>query len=84
MHRGHQVLAAIAQEDYARVIIVSHGAILAAALKSLLEIPARLHPFLLENASLSRLEIDGPIVRLHTLNEVGHLMGIGLAGGGDL
>ncbi len=41
------------------MIVVSHGAILAAAFKSLLEIPAQRHPFLLENASLSRLEIDG-------------------------
>ena len=49
-----------------------------------MEIPARLHPFLLENASISRLEIDGSLVRLHTLNEVGHLKGVGLAGGGDL
>ncbi len=84
MARGRAVLESIAQGDYARVVIVSHGAILAAAFKALLEIPARLHPFLLENASISRLEIDGSLVRLHTLNEVGHLKGVGLAGGGDL
>ena len=82
MHRGREVLEAIAQGDYRRVIVVSHGAILAAAFKSLLEIPAQRHPFMLENASLSRLEIDGPLVPLHTLNEVAHLSGIGLAGGG--
>jgi probable phosphoglycerate mutase len=84
MQRGREVLVAIAQCDYGRAIVVSHGAILAAAFKSLLEIPAQRHPFMLENASISRLEIDGDIVRLHTLNEVGHLKGVGLAGGGDL
>lgn len=84
MHRGREVLESIARYDYRRVIVVSHGAILAAAFKSLLDIPAQRHPFMLENASLSRLEIDGPIARLHTLNEVGHLKGVGLAGGGDL
>ncbi len=84
MHRGRAVLESIAQGDFGRVIVVSHGAILAAAFKSLLEIPAQRHPFMLENASISRLEIDGAVVRLHTLNEVGHLKGVGLAGGGDL
>ena len=84
MQRGREVLESIAQCDYRRVIVVSHGAILAAAFKSLLEIPAQRHPFMLENASISRLEIEGPLVRLHTLNEVGHLQGVGLAGGGDL
>lgn len=84
MVRGREVLESIARHDYRKVIVVSHGAILAAAFKSLLEIPAQRHPFLLENASLSQLEIAGPIVRLHTLNEVGHLKGVGLAGGGDL
>jgi hypothetical protein len=36
------------------------------------------------NIRISRLEIDGAIVRRYTLNEVGHLQGIGLAGAGDL
>ena len=84
MHRGREVLESIARCDYGRVIVVSHGAILAAAFKSLLEIPAQRHPFMLENASISQLEIDGSSVRLHTLNEVGHLKNVGLAGGGDL
>ena len=39
---------------------------------------------MLENASISRLEIEDSIVRLQTLNEVWHLKGVGLAGGGDL
>ena len=84
MQRGRAVLESIAQGDYGRVIVVSHGAILAAAFKSLLEIPAQRHPFMLENASISRLEIDGTVVRLHSLNEVGHLKEVGLAGGGDI
>jgi probable phosphoglycerate mutase len=84
MQRGRAVLESIAQCDYGRVIVVGHGAILAAAFKSLLEIPALHHPFMLENASISRLELDGAIIRLHSLNEVGHLSGVGLAGGGDL
>jgi probable phosphoglycerate mutase len=84
MARGRAALEAIARSGHRRVIVMSHGAILGAAFKSLLEIPAARHPFLLENASISRLEIDGTTVRLLSLNEVGHLDGIGLAGGGDL
>jgi 2,3-bisphosphoglycerate-dependent phosphoglycerate mutase len=84
MQRGREVLESIAQREYATAIVVSHGAILAAAFKSLLEIPAQRHPFLLENASVSRLEIGDSTTRLHSLNEVWHLHGVGLAGGGDL
>ena len=84
MQRGRAALEAIATGKHERVIVVSHGAILAAAFKSLLEIPAERYPFLLENASLSRLELDTGRVRLHTLNEIGHLANVGLAGGGDL
>ncbi len=54
-------LELIARCDYSKVIVVSHGAILAAAFRQLLEIPAQRHPFMLENASISLLEIDGSI-----------------------
>ena len=84
MRRGHAALRSIAQCGHRQVVVVSHGALLAAAMKALLEIPAQRHPFLLENASISRLEIDADLVRLHSLNEVAHLRGVGLAGGGDL
>ena len=84
MVRGRAALESIARCGHGRVIVVSHGAILAAAFKSLLEIPAARHPFPLENAAVSRLEIEGPTVRLLSLNDVGHLEGIGLAGEGDL
>ncbi len=84
MQRGRAVLESIAEQNYKRAIIVSHGTILAAAFKALLKIPAELNPFTLENASLSRLELDGPRATLHALNEVAHLAGVGLAGRGDL
>ena len=84
MRRGTAAIRAIAARTHDRVVVVSHGAILAAALKTLLEIPARRNPFLLENASISRVEIDGDLVRLHSLNQVDHLREVGLAGGGDL
>jgi probable phosphoglycerate mutase len=84
MRRGQAALQRIAECGHRQVVVVSHGALLAAAMKALLEIPARRYPFLLENASISRLEIDGDLVRLHSLNEVAHLRDVGLAGGGDL
>jgi broad specificity phosphatase PhoE len=84
MRRGQAALKAIAQGGYQQVCVVSHGAILAAAIKTLLEIPVERHPFLLENASISRLELTGDQVRLDSLNEIGHLDEIGLAGSGDL
>lgn len=84
MRRGAAAFAEIVRRPYDEVAVVSHGGLLAAAFKSLLDIPAALNPFRLENASVSCLELDGEKTLLLTLNDVAHLDGIGLAGRGDL
>lgn len=79
MRRGHAVIEAIRAQGLARVVVVSHGGLLAAALKSLLEIPDHQQPFRLLNTSISRIEWDDRL-RLSSLNQVDHLAEIGHCG----
>lgn len=72
MQRGREALEAIRRREYRRVAVIAHGGVLAAALKSLLGIPAELNPFNLYNASISQLGWDAQI-KLLTLNQVDHL-----------
>jgi broad specificity phosphatase PhoE len=78
MDRGRSVFESIRETPFHRVAVVSHGGILAAALKSLLCIPAELNPFSLYNASISVLAWNGKI-KLLSLNQVEHLRAAGLA-----
>ena len=62
------------------------GGILAAALKSLLAIPAEMNPFAFYNASISRLAWDKQ-VKVLSINELDHLKAIEViseASAGDL
>jgi probable phosphoglycerate mutase len=72
MLRGHQALETIRSEGSQRAAVVSHGGILAAALKSLLGIPAERNPFSFYNASISQVNWDAQ-VKLLTLNQIDHL-----------
>jgi 2,3-bisphosphoglycerate-dependent phosphoglycerate mutase len=78
MIRGLAALESIRESGFHRVAVVSHGGILAGALKALLRIPAELNPFSLYNASISRLAWNDRI-KLVTLNELDHLRAAGLA-----
>lgn len=84
MRRGRAVFEAIGQTDHQQVLVVTHGALLSAAMKALLEIPAQRHPFVLQNGSITRLELTDGVVKVHSLNEVGHLREVGFGGRGDL
>lgn len=84
MRRGEEVFREIRSTGLAHVAVVTHGGLLAAALKSLLEIPAHRHPFVLQNGSITRLDWNGTEVRLLSLSQFEHLRGIGLSGPGDL
>jgi probable phosphoglycerate mutase len=78
MLRGRAALEAIRATDLGRVVVVSHGGLLTAALKALLEIPAERQPFMFYNASISRLEwLAEP--KLLTLNDLAHLRRDGAA-----
>ena len=81
--RAKEAFDAIETAGHAQAVVVSHGGLIGAGLKALLEIPAWRNPFVFENASISRLEREQNQVRLLSLNEVEHLREAGLAGTGD-
>jgi broad specificity phosphatase PhoE len=78
MERGRAVFELIRESAFRRVAVVSHGGILAAALKALLRIPAEINPFSLYNASISVLAWNDRI-KLLSLNQLEHLRAAGLA-----
>ena len=86
MQRGRAVFESIRATGLAHVLVVSHGGLLTAALKSLLDIPAERRPFSLFNAALTRTQWQSEF-RLLSLNETDHLRAISSApaeNGGDL
>ncbi len=84
MQRGREAFDEIRQCGHQQVAVVTHGGLLAAALKSLLEIPARRNPFVLQNGSITQLNLTNGQVKLLSFSQIDHLRHIGLAGGGDL
>ena len=64
--------------------VVTHGGLLAAALKALLEVPARRHPFVLHNGSITQLSLSDGQVQLISANRIDHLRNVGFGGRGDL
>ena len=84
MQRGLQVFQEIRETGLGNVVVVTHGGLLSAVLKSLLEIPAQRHPFVLQNGSITRLNWSDGQVKLLSLNQVEHLQEVGPSGSGDL
>jgi broad specificity phosphatase PhoE len=78
MERGRSIFESIRETPIRRVVVVSHGGILAAALKAVLRIPAEINPFSLYNASISVLAWNERI-KLLSLNQLDHLRARGLA-----
>jgi broad specificity phosphatase PhoE len=78
--RAAAVLADIHAAGHSQAAIVSHGGLVAAALKAAIAVPLERNPFQLLNASISRLSWDGQY-RLLSLNEVSHLDGTSSEGG---
>ncbi len=84
MRRGRAVFDEIRRSGREQVAVVTHGGLLAAAMKALLEIPARRHPFVLHNGSISQLDLTDGQVKLISVNRIDHLRDVGFAGRGDL
>jgi probable phosphoglycerate mutase len=84
MRRGGEVFREICRSGHREVAVVTHGGLLAGALKALLEIPAQHNPFVFENGSITRLELSDGKVKLLSLNQVDHLRCVGQTGRGDL
>jgi len=82
MRRAQEAFGMIRETGHRQVAVVAHGGLLSAAFKALLEIPARLNPFSLDNGSISKLAWEDRI-KLLTLNQVDHLHGL-RHGGEDL
>jgi probable phosphoglycerate mutase len=79
MDRGRAAFEAIrAEGPFDRVAVFTHGGLLGAAFKSLLEIPAELNPFGFFNGAISRVQWDSKI-KLITLNETEHLRAANVA-----
>ncbi|HEY4689707.1 MAG TPA: histidine phosphatase family protein [Anaerolineae bacterium] len=64
-----------ARHPDSRVIVVSHSGIFGEYLAHLLGLhPEKRHPFRFENASISEVEVGSSLLRIHRLNDVGHLL----------
>lgn len=72
MVRGRAAFEHIREHPFCHVAVVAHGGILAAALKSLLQIPAELNPFSLANGSITVVRWDSKI-KLISFNDTWHL-----------
>jgi probable phosphoglycerate mutase len=78
MLRAQAAFDDILASGHRQVVVVAHGGVLAAALKSLIGVPAERNPFMLYNGSISMLEATGQI-KLMTLNQIDHLRAAGCA-----
>ena len=83
MDRTLAAISDIVAAGYQHAVVVAHGGSLSAAIKALLEIPARRNPFTLQNGSITRLAWNASDVKLRSLNQVDHLHGLA-RGGGEL
>jgi 2,3-bisphosphoglycerate-dependent phosphoglycerate mutase len=75
--RGRAALEAIHAAGHSQAVVVSHGGVLAGALKALLGIPIETNPLSFYNASISKLAWDHRL-KLLTLNQLDHLAAAGL------
>ena len=83
--RGCAALRAIAAGDCREVVVVTHGGLLSATLRALLNLQQPLPPFALQNGSITRLAVNAEQqFSLVALNKIEHLNGIGVSRGGDL
>ncbi|QGJ68378.1 Phosphoglycerate mutase [Planctomycetales bacterium 10988] len=75
MDRGRKAMETIYENysQFQKAAVIAHGGILTAAFKSLLQIPAEINPFALQNCSISQLARTEERIRLISLNQVWHL-----------
>ncbi len=83
--RGGVVLRDIAAAGHRQAVVVTHGGLLSATLRSLLNMSEAVSPFALQNGSITRVTADDQgQFTLVAFNDVEHLRNIGLSRGGDL
>jgi broad specificity phosphatase PhoE len=83
--RGCDAFRSIVAAGHMQVVVVTHGGLLSATLRELLDMPQPLPPFSLKNGSITRLLVDAQgRFSLVELNNIEHLRAIGASRGGDL
>ncbi len=83
--RGCDALQSIVAAGHRAAVVVTHGGLLSATLRTILNLTQPLPPFSLQNGSITRLAFDDAgAFSLLALNETEHLQTIGLSKGGDL
>ncbi len=85
--RGRAAFEAIFAAGHRRAIVVAHGGVLSGAIRSLLQIPAEMSPFIFYNAAINSLtwdrigtdsELPRHRIKILVLNETDHLKAAGL------
>ena len=83
--RGREALQSIARSAHRHAVVVAHGGLLVAGIKSLLDMPLQDPPLALENGSITTLSFDVHAhAELVALDQVDHLAGVARGGIGDL
>jgi 2,3-bisphosphoglycerate-dependent phosphoglycerate mutase len=83
--RGCEAIRAIVRAGHREAAVVSHGGLMSATLRALLDLPQPLPPFSLQNGSITKLAVDEQgQFSLAALNDVEHLRGVGAPRGGVL
>jgi probable phosphoglycerate mutase len=84
-NRGCAAIRSIIAAGHCHAVVVTHGGLLSATLRTLLDMSEPLPPFSLQNGSITRVSVDPQgQCRLSTLNDVDHLRAVGVSRGGDL
>jgi broad specificity phosphatase PhoE len=84
MQRGCEAMWAVAANEHRHVAVVAHGRLLVVTIKCLVGLEPHAPPISLENGSITTLAFDGGGFRVERWNQSDHLLGVGLAGQGDL
>jgi broad specificity phosphatase PhoE len=83
--RGSAALRDVAAAGHGQVVVVTHGGLLSATLRSLLHLAEPMPPFAFHNGSITRVAADGRgQFTLLAFNEIDHLRDVGPSRGGDL
>jgi broad specificity phosphatase PhoE len=83
--RGSAALRDIAAAGHRQALVVTHGGLLSATLRSLLNLPQPMPPFAFQNGSITRVTADDHgQFSLVAFNEIGHLRDMEPSRGGDL
>jgi 2,3-bisphosphoglycerate-dependent phosphoglycerate mutase len=83
--RGRDAMRSVVAAGPSHAVIVTHGGLLSATLRNLLNLTEPLPPFSIQNGSITRLAVDSEgRFTLLALNETAHLDSVGVSDGGDL